>query len=285
MSVVKALDGAAAQEVSDVFRAGLETVDFGGFEKPFPGGRHMSADSIRLVLEEAMRRFPRDKRPSSDAWLGPRLHAVARLTRREAAHQGVWRFLSLVLAPDYVLWRFGDMKPASEGTVAAAAPRDRYLGREDKHALSRLWWAAELFRNGSDYGPAERALGNQDVTNNFMRMKIAHHAPTVQAFMQVLGDKVGREANALAKAANVGATTVVFESLGIGGERDDDALLAWVDEATLYGLADFDSLPLGPDDGSVSPQAAAAIAGLLEELFRTAPVRGRRRPMEKSQIP
>lgn len=275
MRLLATIDADAAALVSAAFRAGAEKVDFSEYERPLPGGREASADSVRLLLDEVMQRFSQTKRAASDAWLGPRLHAIARLTRREAANQALWRYTSLVLAPDYVLWRFGKLDPELAGTEAAAAPRERYLGREDKHALARLWWASELFRNGNDYNPAEVALGNQDVVNNFMRMGIAHNAPTAQAFLRVLGAGTGREANALAKAANIGASTIVLEGLAPSGERDETAVLDWISDAISYGLEDLDDLPDGPRDCKANEQSVTELAQLLEELFATVPVRGR----------
>jgi hypothetical protein len=51
----------------------------------------------------------------------------------DAAHEGVWSFLSLVLLPDVAFWRF----PNSEGRE----DYERLLGRP-RNVFRRLWWRA-----------------------------------------------------------------------------------------------------------------------------------------------
>src|SRR4051794_24913888 len=159
-----------------------------------------------------------DNRPSSDAWLGPRLHASLRLTRAEAAIPGVWTWLGLGPGANYIRWRW-----------AKELDLSRFAGAYYLHGLGRLWWMAELFRDGTDYAPAEAALRNGDIAQNFLRMDIAHHRPTCQAFMRVPSRRrpgqplTGREANALAKAANCAATTLVYEAVAPDVALDPDA--------------------------------------------------------------
>ena len=129
-----------------------------------------------------MRRFTDAQRATSDRWLGPRLHSALRLSRREAARRGVWRFLGVCVVPDYVRWRFSGDRDDPE----SPAKLERFVGADYKQALSRLWWMSEMFRNGPDYEPATRALGNQDVINNLFRMNVAHHRPIALGAVRVL---------------------------------------------------------------------------------------------------
>jgi hypothetical protein len=109
----------------------------------FPG-REIDVEPVVNLIEEAVRRYP-EKPDESDAWLAPRVHHVLRLSRREAARRGAWAWLAVVAVPHYVHWRF----PGKKGVTDV----DRFLGREGKNAVGRLWWGAELLRNGGDYGP------------------------------------------------------------------------------------------------------------------------------------
>jgi hypothetical protein len=52
----------------------------------------------------------------------------------EAAKGGVWEFLSCVLLPDIVRWRFG-------GTGGIATPLERFLSGR-RNVFQRLWWRA-----------------------------------------------------------------------------------------------------------------------------------------------
>ena len=162
------------------FREGTASPDLSDALVEADVAREVDVDLLDELFEQAMTRF--DARPAqSDAWLGPRFHCALRLTRREAARRGIWRFLAADVAPDYVRWRW----KGRDGEEAKPAGLDRFVGPDYKHALGRLWWMAEVFRDGPN-GPAARALSNQDIINNLFRMDIAHHRPTAQASTDLL---------------------------------------------------------------------------------------------------
>jgi hypothetical protein len=265
MTVLKEADETITRRVTAGFREGIETLELGTYDRDLGSGREVQLDELITVLAEAQTRFSTPSQ--SDSWLGPRLHAALRLTRREAASSGVWRWLGLGIGAEYIRWRW--------------AKRDlsRFVGSYYLHGLGRLWWMSELFRNGPDYGPAAEALLNQDIPQNFLRMDIAHHRPTCQGFLRVDskrkagGRLTGREANALAKAANCAATTVMFEAIAPDVTLDADAQLAWA--TSEIDIAQFfDDLPLGPDDPPVPEESLVRMMELLTEVFTEAPVRG-----------
>ncbi|MEV0699088.1 DUF6339 family protein [Saccharopolyspora sp. NPDC050389] len=234
--------------------------------------RHQ-ADDLRELIEEAMERFA-DARTASDAWLAPRLHAALRLTKREAADSGIWNYLALRLAPDYVLWRFPPRKAkeTSEDQVNAA----RFAGKYHTQAFARLWWAAELFRDGPDYRPVEIFCGNQDMLGTTLRLDIALHRATAQALVRLLERGIvhtGREVNALAKAVNSAGTTLLFEALGETAPSETGAYRDWVDRVGVH--IPYERLPEGPPDGSAPPESIERLLVLFEKLFKEAPVRGK----------
>ncbi|MFJ2030756.1 DUF6339 family protein [Streptosporangium sp. NPDC087985] len=230
---------------------------------------------LRDFIDEAMRRFGDGPSTAADAWLAPRLHAILRITRREAADAGLWNFLSMRLAPDYVFWRhIGRAKKSGDPQTVNS---HRFCGPFHTQAFARLWWAAELFRDGDDYSPVELACGNQDVFNTVLRMEIIHHRPTAQALIQLMGQgtiKGGREVNAAAAAVNATASTLLFEVLAPDDQLDSEARRAWMDDGETAVIS-YDRLPDGPDDGTISGQAVNALLPLFEKLFSEAPVRGR----------
>lgn len=271
MTDLKSLDHNATTLVRGAaFRAGLEQPSFADFETSLDFGHSVDLEAVRTFIDEAMRRFTRTESTSADVWLAPRLHYALRLSRREAGHRGMWRWLGVVFAPEYVQWRWG----SPDASTATAATEDRFVGADYKHALARLWWMAELFRDGPDYAPVESALKNQDIPNNLFRMDIAHHRPTVQAAVKVLDGRSGREANALAKAANSAATTLIIDTISPDFELDSAGLVRWLSEDVDPGLY-FDVLPPGPADPKVDPTAIATMVSLLGELLAEAPVRDR----------
>ncbi|MFF4157121.1 DUF6339 family protein [Streptomyces sp. NPDC001678] len=231
------------------------------------------AKSIRLLCDEAMRRF-HDKSPTaSDAWLAPRLHYTLRITRAEAADAGLWNFLAMCVAPDFVRWRWGRPKEDDRRAVGQAA---RYAGPWHSQCFSRLWWAAELFRDGPDYRPVEIACGNQDVLNTVLRQELALHRPAAQAVVRLLKDRViatGREVNKLAQAAYAASATMIYEVLAPDELQEADELQDWIDAIGDAVEAPDDRLPSGPDDGRVDECSITTLVEWFERLAAAA-VRG-----------
>ncbi|MFE7803657.1 DUF6339 family protein [Streptomyces sp. NPDC057430] len=235
-----------------------------------------SVEPIRSLVEDAMFEF-REDRTRADAWLAPRLHATLRLTRREAADKRLWNHLALAVAPDYVAWRHRsaatDKKP--ERRIAA----ERFRGPADRQCFSRLWWAAELFRNGPDYEPAEAACGNQDLIHTVLRMELIDHRPTAQALVRLLKSgqvTTGREIFGLSVAINAAGATLVYDVLAPDEPRDPARLRGWIEEAGSAPPVARRELPIGPDEDPAPERSVAALTSYFADLFETAPVRGRK---------
>ncbi|MFG1701326.1 DUF6339 family protein [Nonomuraea sp. NPDC049309] len=228
------------------------------------------AEPVRQLFDEAMKRFAPGERTSADAWLAPVLHATLRLTRREASDSRIWNHLALRLAPDYVYWRH-----MSRGNPPRVT-RTRFSGPFHSQAFARLWWAAELFRDGPDYGPVVVACGNQDVLNTVLRLEVILHRPTAQAIIRLLdGDVVrtGRQVNALAQAVNTAGTTLSYEAYAPDTPRDVDAYRDWIEELGSV-LVPYDSLPTGPSDGRARPASVDALTALFKQFLADLPNAG-----------
>ena len=250
-------------------------VDFSADVRDFH--REIALAPLSSVISEALERFNPDQRTESDQWLGPRVHACLRLTRQEAAKRELWAFLGAVALPEYVLWRWQDTKAEPHGP----APLDRFAGSDTKQAFSRLWWTAELFRDGADYGPVVKALSNQEFPNNILKVDLAHHRPTALGMIKILfpdGEeaKSTREAVALSTAANISAATVLIDATAPDVSLDMHARQEWIDAADDYDPSKFfDDLPPAPPDPPVPAESLAASEMLLTELFKEAKVRGK----------
>ncbi|MEU0333136.1 DUF6339 family protein [Streptomyces sp. NPDC006193] len=235
-----------------------------------------AVEPIRSLVEDAMFEF-RDDRTRADAWLAPRLHATLRLTRREAADKRLWTHLALAVAPDYVAWRH-----LSEPTAARPERRisaERFQGPADRQCFSRLWWAAELFRNGPDYEPVEVACGNQDLVHTVLRKDLIDHRPTAQALVRLVQSgkiTTGREINGLSVAVNAAGATLVHDVLAPDEPRDPAPLRDWIAEAETAPPVSRHILPDGPDEDPVPEESVAALVAHFTDLFETAPVRGRK---------
>lgn len=231
-----------------------------------------NVEPVRDLLDEAMNRF--DDRPSrADGWLAPRLHATLRMTRAEAADSRRWNFLAMITAPDYVVWRH-----LGKEIVPAA----RFSGFHYTQAFSRLWWAAELFRDGDDYRPVEFACSFQDVLNTTMRLDVVDHRPTAQAILRLLEElrdantpNLGDRVNALSAAVNAAGGTLMYDVLAPDDLVDHDAVSDWIAESASMPPVPWDRLPDGPDDGKVSERAISALLPLFSQLLDEAPLRKR----------
>ncbi|WP_245687323.1 DUF6339 family protein [Streptacidiphilus griseoplanus] len=226
---------------------------------------------VRVLLDQAMARYATD-RAAADAWLAPRLHATLRLTRGEAADKGLWAYLALVVAPDYVLWRHIPTG-TDESRRAAVVQAARFAGANSVQAFARLWWAAEMFRDGADYRPVEVACSNQDVLNTALRLDIMEHRPTAMAVLRVLqqltaggAPRPGDQVNSLCRAIGIAGSTLMYETLGPDQLPDERELLLWIDEADSAPPAPWERLPDGPDDGEVPAASVAALTRLFENI-------------------
>jgi hypothetical protein len=226
-------------------------------------GRTVSLDPLRGVIQAAMNKPGKPEK--SDPWLAPRVHATLRLTRREAADKRIWNYLSVVEFPEYVRWRFRD-----EDKPDVPVPADRFLGEDSKNALARLWWAAELTRNGSDYSPTLKALANSRFATSWQHLDGLHHRAAALAVVEFLDDFDGKrttdyQGQVMAKAFNLALRTLTLDALWQNPATDAEAFREWrlasVDETKM-----MNDLPTGPDEAPVPSEAIAAVRAVLNRL-------------------
>ncbi|WP_030748733.1 DUF6339 family protein [Streptomyces sp. NRRL F-5135] len=273
-------DVQAAEYISAGLLEGREDVPSIALNKvaePLPGDEaRLGLHRVRDLIDHALAKFQGERPTAADAWLAPRLHETLRLTRREAAEKRLWTYMALGVAPDYVVWRhLSDSKAdSSRGRVA----RDKFVGPHYKQAFARLWWAAELFRNGSDYRPAVVACGSQDMLNSALRLDVIDHRPTALALVRLIEGGVvrtGREVNALTPAVNAAAATLMYDVIAPDVERDGEPMRDWIEGAESALPSPRNSLPEGPEEEGVPEKAVQRLVAHFEDLFADAPVRGR----------
>lgn len=239
-----------------------------------PESARWRTDVLRELFDEAMQRF-HDRRTAADGWLAPRIHATLRMSRAEAARGELWNFIALLVAPDYVVWRHRGKE---------IAPASRFSGPHYTQTFSRLWWAAELFRNGSDYRTVETACRVQDILNTTMRLDVIDHRPTAIAVVRLTENllaegvpRPGDQVNALSSAINLAGSTLVFEALAPDPGPEPEGIAAWVADAETAPQVPWDRLPDGPDDGAVAESAVETLLPLFEQLRKEAHVRVRKK--------
>jgi hypothetical protein len=145
-----------------------------------PFGRELSLDALDAGLDELLATTPRhDARIDSAAAV--LVHRALKLTRREAADIGVWRWLAVVHRPDVVRHRWENSSWAST--------RRRFLApgtRPDSNTFARWWWIAELSRAGDDYSLTTRVLRRQPLATAIFVRSLASYGPAVRACVEVL---------------------------------------------------------------------------------------------------
>jgi hypothetical protein len=252
-------------------------VDLAKVVEPLPeDDPRWDVEPLRELVEDAIHEF-RDNRTEADAWLAPRLHATLRLTRREAADRRLWNHLALAVAPDYVALRHPPA-PSPSRSEPRINPA-RFKGPLDRQCFSRLWWVAEMFRNGKDYSPVEAACANQDLIHSALKRELIDHRPTAQALVRLLSDGVattGREIEGLMTAINAAGATLVYDVLAPDEPRDPEVLRRWVAGAESALPVPRRDLPAGPDEEPVPEESVVALTDYFADLFETAPVRGRK---------
>lgn len=121
--------------------------------------------------------------PDLDAMAAELIHRHLPLSRRVAADPGVWRFLAVVVRPELVRHRF-ELRSISTMRTRFWSPGTR----PDSNTFARLWWVAELSREGTDYWLTSRALASQSLANAIFVRTLSSYRPAVKACVQVLAD-------------------------------------------------------------------------------------------------
>jgi hypothetical protein len=229
--------------------------------------RAIDIDPVLAILQEAMRRFANNP-DQSDPWLAPRVHAALRLTRREAADKRIWHYLNVIALPEFVRWRFGAVDPENP----TIAPQDRFMGEDSKNAIGRLWWVAEMTRNGPDYGETESVLRTSRFYTSWQPLDAMHHRPAALAFCRFdreFNDNKGltdSQSARLAKAFNLRLSTLCLDALAANPPTDTAAVEDWCDEQVDETKFMGDELPQGPDEEPVPEPSITAVTEILTSL-------------------
>jgi hypothetical protein len=137
------------------------------------------------------------------------LHRTLPLTRRQASDSGFWSWLGVIHAPDFVAWRWAP----NPGTGMRS--RERYSGSRVRQTFARLWWAAELTRDGTDYSLTAELLnmpGFQDVYEAIFGRAFGNYRPAMAAFVTVIEGKSEKQIRRLARELGYALTTTVLET-------------------------------------------------------------------------
>jgi hypothetical protein len=143
-----------------------------------------------------------------DAWLAPRLRRAIPISRREASEPGIWRYLAVVRYPEIIRHRWE--------LLSWPIMRQRFWSfgtRHDSNTFARLWWIAELTREGDNYELTEKALGRQSLAIQIFVRSWSSHRPAVEASVERLGDAPAEVIERAARELSRHLATVPLEGL------------------------------------------------------------------------
>jgi hypothetical protein len=184
------LDASAARQLlSD--RVGLDLLELRELAStshpeaaPAPTGGHPVDEKLLLELQTEVRnvasdsgfpkRLKRGKEQAFDRPCGSALFGKMGIVTADAADEGVWTFLTLVLLPEIGPWRFPDQD------------ENRMLGRP-RNVLRRLWWRAWAFGGDLDFAPTGcKPLGEDEFVQIMERPSLGGNPRVASAIRDAL---------------------------------------------------------------------------------------------------
>ena len=121
--------------------------------------------------------FPSGSEAEVDARIGQVLHAQMDIVVSDAASEGVWSFLALVLLPDVATWRFPDCHPS------------RLIGHK-RNVFRRPWWRRHVLGDLVSPQPpgGSRLLGEDELVGIFERSSMSRSHSLARALARhILG--------------------------------------------------------------------------------------------------
>lgn len=201
----------------------------------------------------------------TDAWLAPRLHFALRIPRRLASDPGFWSWVAVEYGRPYVQLRWGDKQNVQW----------RYTGPLTRNAISRLWWAAELTRNGPDYSVAPHSVRRAGTAQYAFELKYSWYRPAVIGFVIVAeglddGPQLSfEETKRLSTRINALTVLKPVEAVGFDALSGEDAWdFDWYQHRPSFDEVIKDELPRGPNDGRASAEAIDDLAAWFRALAR-----------------
>jgi len=207
---------------------------------------------------------PDERNAAMDQWLAPRLHAALRIPRRLAADRGFWAWLAIDHFAGFVHLRW---RP-SDGTPTSAW---RFTGEVLRNGVARLWWGAEMVRNGNSYEYVPLVFRRVRTAQFALELRYSHHRPAAIAFTRLVERWTESEAledermKATSKRINAQLTTRSLEAIVGFHDADEDPPDDWYRGRPTLASLTTDGLPDGPETAAVPDEALER----LEAWFRS----------------
>jgi len=196
--------------VSDEFLRGEEELTREDLE-PYLQRTHIEVDLDPIREKFRNDVYDSDEYGKGDSGIDGEVAETVRRTldisRREASIDGVWYYLTVLEFPEFVRYRW-------QGDDLRGKSLD---GGEDiySNALHRLWWIAEITRDGDDYTQTEEMFEMQELANDVADRWFARYEPMTWACVDELNSSVVDEFEPQSSKLVSRATTRLNEKLNV----------------------------------------------------------------------
>lgn len=214
------------------------------------------------LLNAGLKRLGSESLSALDAYFAPRLHAALRLPRRWAAREDLWAWVASVPMKKFMTRRW----PIKEEGSAW-----RYKSSQLwRHGVARLWWAAEILRDGPDYSLVQHAVSEVYSFQFISELKYSHHKECARAFARIHEDKrmSGDQSRELSKLLNVYLKSTALEHLDYADEQAEcSSDKVWLQKVpSLAELTCEVGQIVGPRDGYSRKDIEEELYGWLLRL-------------------
>jgi hypothetical protein len=228
-----------------------------------PAGIECDLDLVKQLAQKSATFLPPEQ---MDPWLAPRLHAALRIPRRLATDEGMWAWLAFHCQP-FVDARFRKGKEKLHPW--------RYRGTWSRNALSRLWWGAEMTRNGPDYSSVPLCFARTRTAQFALELMYSWDRAAAIAFTRVAEGVDGGvrlsddRTNALSTRLKVLLTLRSLDSFGTADADDTEEFDAeWASHRPSFASLVRDDLSAiqGPSTGTVSQSRIDELAAWFRQV-------------------
>jgi hypothetical protein len=192
----------------------LTEEDLGEYLEPIPGEPTADLSRIDDAVDRIIDEYP-EYHTEMDGELVEAVHSGLDISRRVAGDPGLWHWLAVARYPGFVRhrWEFNSEEAMREKFLGAGS--DLY-----SNALHRLWWIAELTREGDDYSTTQTVFSNQTMVNKVFDRWFARYRPAVIALCDELADEPSWVIDETTNRFNHATTSIQLEALNEGDSRE-----------------------------------------------------------------
>ena len=226
-------------------------------------GLFIDIELLQELADETLRRDFEDNN-KLDAWLSPRIHFALRFPPRLASDPRVWTWLAVSVFHRYIQRRW-----AQQGVVNLSRYVDN-KGLNLTNGLSRLWWAAEMTRNGPDYSPTGHVLARVRTAQFALELAYSSFRPAAIAFSRVCEESnpplTDIEMRQLSTRMRAYLSTTSLEALGVSHDESGATDPAWLQHRPSLGdVLRETALLEGPQHGRVSKESIDSVEAWMKK--------------------